>query len=235
MVIEKVCGQNILVVFFNKEFFCKVLDSYDKVYYVGIDLKEFGIIQGDLIVKYWKVNLNWDLNKDGQIQYVLLKGELGYLDVEVCIIYVIKELNDKGLKIQQLQLDIVMWDIVQVKDKMDVWFFGLNVNKIEVVIVNNDVMVMGVVEVLKVYNKSSILVFGVDVLLEVLVLVKFGVMVGIVLNDVNNQVKVIFELVKNFVDGKDVVVGINWKIDNKIVCVFYVGVDKDNLSQFIGK
>ena len=36
---------------------------------------------------------------------------------------------------------------------MDVWLFGLNVNKIEVVIVNNDVMVMGVVEVLKVYNK----------------------------------------------------------------------------------
>lgn len=69
---------------------------------------------------------------------------------------------------------------------MDVWLFGLNVNKIEVVIVNNDVMVMGVVEVLKVYNKFSILVFGVDVLLEVLVLVKFGVLVGIVLNDVNN-------------------------------------------------
>lgn len=69
---------------------------------------------------------------------------------------------------------------------MDVWLFGLNVNKIEVVIVNNDVMVMGVVEVLKVYNKLLVLVFGVDVLLEVLVLVKLGVMVGMVLNDVNN-------------------------------------------------
>lgn len=128
-----------------------------------------------------------------------------------------------------------MWDIVQVKDKMDVWLFGLNVNKIEVVIVNNDVMVMGVVEVLKVYNKFSILVFGVDVLLEVLVLVKFGVLVGIVLNDVNNQVKVIFDLVKNQVDGKGVVDGINWKIDNKVVCVFYVGVDKDNLVEFSKK
>lgn len=118
---------------------------------------------------------------------------------------------------------------------MDVWLFGLNVNKIEVVIVNNDVMVMGVVEVLKVYNKFSILVFGVDVLLEVLVLVKFGVLVGIVLNDVNNQVKVIFDLVKNLVDGKGVVDGINWKIDNKVVCVFYVGVDKDNLVEFSKK
>lgn len=43
----------------------------------------------------------------------------------------------------------------------------------------------------------------------------------------------IFDLVKNFVEGKGVVDGIIWKIENKIVCVFYVGVDKDNLSEFI--
>lgn len=69
---------------------------------------------------------------------------------------------------------------------MDVWLFGSNVNKIEVVIVNNDAMVMGAVEALKVYNKFSISVFGVDALLEALALVKFGVLAGIVLNDVNN-------------------------------------------------
>lgn len=45
-------------------------------------------------------------------------------------------------------MDTGMWDIVMVKDKMDVWFFGFNGSKIEVVIVNNDGMVMGVIEVL---------------------------------------------------------------------------------------
>ncbi len=66
--IEKARGQNIPVVFFNKEPSRKALDSYDKAYYVGTDSKESGIIQGDLIAKHWKANPNWDLNKDGQIR-----------------------------------------------------------------------------------------------------------------------------------------------------------------------
>lgn len=107
--IEKARGQNIPVVFFNKEPSRKALDSYDKAYYVGTDSKESGIIQGDLIAKHWKANPNWDLNKDGQIQYVLLKGEPGHPDAEARTTYVIKELNDKGLKTQQLQLDTAMW------------------------------------------------------------------------------------------------------------------------------
>ena len=234
-VIEKARGQNVPIVFFNKEPSRKALDSYDKAYYVGTDSKESGIIQGDLIAKHWKANPNWDLNKDGQIQYVLLKGEPGHPDAEARTTYVIKELNDKGLKTQQLQLDTAMWDTAQAKDKMDAWLSGPNANKIEVVIANNDAMAMGAVEALKAHNKSSIPVFGVDALPEALALVKSGAMAGTVLNDANNQAKATFELAKNLADGKDAAAGTNWKIDNKIVRVPYVGVDKDNLSQFTGK
>jgi len=56
-----------------------------------------------------------------------------------------------------------------------------------------------------------------------------------VLNDANNQAKATFDLAKNLADGKEAAAGTNWKIENKIVRVPYVGVDKDNLSQFIGK
>ncbi|MFO5800695.1 substrate-binding domain-containing protein, partial [Klebsiella pneumoniae] len=90
-------------------------------------------------------------------------------------------------------------------------------------------------EALKAHNKSSIPVFGVDALPEALALVKSGAMAGTVLNDANNQAKATFELAKNLADGKDAAAGTNWKIDNKIVRVPYVGVDKDNLSQFTGK
>lgn len=93
--IEKARGQNVPVVFFNKEPSRKALDSYDKAYYVGTDSKESGIIQGDLIAKHWAANQGWDLNKDGQIQFVLLKGEPGHPDAEARTTYVIKELNDK--------------------------------------------------------------------------------------------------------------------------------------------
>nr|VUD32751.1 galactose ABC transporter substrate-binding protein [Raoultella sp. NCTC 9187] len=55
-VIDKARGQNVPVVFFNKEPSRKALDSYDKAFYVGTDSKESGIIQGDLIAKHWKAN-----------------------------------------------------------------------------------------------------------------------------------------------------------------------------------
>ncbi|EGK22425.1 galactose-binding transport protein [Shigella flexneri K-227] len=139
------------------------------------------------------------------------------------------------LKTEQLQLDTAMWDTAQAKDKMDAWLSGPNANKIEVVIANNDAMAMGAVEALKAHNKSSIPVFGVDALPEALALVKSGALVGTVLNDANNQAKATFDLAKNLADGKGAADGTNWKIDNKVVRVPYVGVDKDNLAEFSKK
>ncbi|WP_139157525.1 substrate-binding domain-containing protein, partial [Enterobacter hormaechei] len=70
--------------------------------------------------------------------------------------YVVKTLNEKGIKTQQLQMDTAMWDTAQAKDKMDAWLSGPNANKIEVVIANNDAMAMGAVEALKAHNKTTI-------------------------------------------------------------------------------
>lgn len=233
VVIQKARGNDIPVVFYNKEPSRKDLDSYDKAYYVGTDSKESGIIQGELIAKHWKAHPDWDLNKDGVIQYVMLKGEPGHPDAEARTSYVIKTLNDQEkLKTQQLQLDTAMWDTAQAKDKVDAWLSGPNANKIEVVIANNDAMAMGAVEALKAHNKSSIPVFGVDGLPEALALVKSGAMAGTVLNDADNQAKATFDLAKNLAEGKGAADGTQWKLDNKVVRIPYVGIDKDNLAQF---
>lgn len=233
VVIQKARGNDIPVVFYNKEPSRKDLDSYDKAYYVGTDSKESGIIQGELIAKHWKAHPDWDLNKDGVIQYVMLKGEPGHPDAEARTSYVIKTLNDQEkLKTQPLQLDTAMWDTAQAKDKVDAWLSGSNANKIEVVIANNDAMAMGAVETLKAHNKSSIPVFGVDGLPEALELVKSGAMAGTVLNDADNQAKATFDLAKNLAEGKGAADGTQWKLDNKVVRIHYVGIDKDNLAQF---
>ncbi|MFB2829568.1 galactose/glucose ABC transporter substrate-binding protein MglB [Aeromonas jandaei] len=232
VVIEKARGEDIPVVFYNKEPSAADLASYDKAYYVGTDSKESGIIQGHLIAKHWKANPAWDLNKDGVIQYVLLKGEPGHPDAEARTTYVIKTLNDGGIKTQQLHMDTGMWDTAMAKDKMDAWISGPNANKIEVVIANNDGMAMGAVESLKAQGKSAIPVFGVDALPEALALVKSGAMAGTVLNDAANQAKATYELTKNLAEGKAAGEGTKWNIVNKVVRVPYVGVDKDNLSQF---
>ncbi|MZT10786.1 methyl-galactoside ABC transporter substrate-binding protein, partial [Citrobacter amalonaticus] len=51
----------------------------------------------------------------------------------------------------------------------------------------------------------------------------------------NNQAKATFDLAKNLADGKGAADGTNWKIDNKVVRVPHVGVDKDNLAEFSKK
>ncbi|ARJ43063.1 methyl-galactoside ABC transporter substrate-binding protein [Pantoea alhagi] len=232
VVIDKARSNDVPVVFFNKEPSAKVLAGYDKAYYVGTDSKESGVIQGQLIEKHWKATPAWDLNKDGQIQFVLLKGEPGHPDAEARTKYVIETLNKDGIKTQQLAMDTAMWDTAQAKDKVDAWLSGPNANKIEVVIANNDAMAMGAVEALKAHNKSSIPVFGVDALPEALAMVKSGAMAGTVLNDGANQAKATFELAKNLAAGKPAAEGTNFKLENKIVRIPYVAVDKENLAQF---
>jgi len=234
VVISKAKANDIPVVFFNKEPSAKALASYDKAYYVGTDSKESGVKQGELIEKHWKANANWDLNKDGVLQFVLLKGEPGHPDAEARTKSVIDKLNQDGVKTQQLHLDTAMWDTAQAKDKMDAWLSGPNGNKIEVVIANNDAMAMGAVEALKAHNKSSVPVFGVDALPEALAMVKSGAMAGTVLNDAENQAKATFDMAKNLAAGKPATEGTNYKLDGKVVRVAYVPVDKDNLDQ-IGK
>src|SRR5476649_1192448 len=234
VIISKARGADIPVVFYNKEPSRKDLDSYDKAYYVGTESKQSGVIQGELIAKHWRANPQWDLNKDGVIQYVLLKGEPGHPDAEARTKYVIETLNGKeSIKTDQLQLDTAMWDTAQAKDKMDAWLSGPNGNKIEVVIANNDAMAMGAVEALKAHNKSSIPVFGVDALPEALALVKSGAMAGTVLNDANNQAKATFELAKNLAEGKPAADGTKWKVEDKVVRIPYVPVDQSNLSNFV--
>ena len=232
-IINKAKANDVPVVFFNKEPNEKAMASYDKVYYVGTDSKESGVKQGELIEKHWKANPGWDLNKDGKLQFVLLKGEPGHPDAEARTKYVVETLNKDGIPTQELHLDTAMWDTAQAKDKMDAWLSGPDGNNIEVVISNNDAMAMGAIEALKAHNKASIPVFGVDALPEALALVKSGAMAGTVLNDAENQAKATFEMAKNLAAGKPATEGTDYKLDGKVVRIAYVPVDKDNLSQFV--
>lgn len=228
-IIKKAKQDEVPIVFYNKEPSPEALASYDKAYYVGTDSKESGIIQGELIAKHWDSHPSWDLNKDGVIQYVLLKGEPGHPDAEARTSYVISTLNEKGYKTDELHMDTAMWDTAMAKDKVDAWVSGPNADKIEVVIANNDAMAMGAIESLKAADKSSVPVFGVDALTEALALIKKGEMQGTVLNDAGNQAKATFELAKNLAEGKEAGAGTDWDIQQKIVRVPYVGVDKSDL------
>ncbi len=196
-VIKKAKQDDIPVVFFNKDPGAKAIGSYDHAYYVGTDPKESGLIQGDLIAKQWKAMPAFDLNKDGKIQYVLLKGEPGHPDAEA-----------------------------------DAWLSSSKANEIEMIISNNDGMALGALEATKAHGKK-LPIFGVDALPEVLQLIKKGEIAGTVLNDGVNQGKAVVQLSANLANGKAATEGTKWKLENRVVRIPYVGVDKDNLSEFL--
>lgn len=230
VVIQKAKLDDVPVVFYNKEPSAAALASYDKAYYVGTESKESGIIQGQMIAHQWKDNPKWDLNGDGKIQYVLLKGEPGHPDAEARSSYVVSTLNDDfKLPTEALHVDTAMWDTAMAKDKVDAWFSGPNANKIEVVIANNDAMAMGAVEAMKAVGKTNIPVFGVDALPEAVAMIQRGEMAGTVLNDAKNQARATFELTRNLADNKPAGEGNDWDIQNKVVRVPYVAVDKSTL------
>ena len=231
-IIGKAKPDNIPVVFFNKDPGEKAIGSYDMAYYVGTDPKESGIIQGDLIAKQWKAMPAMDLNKDGKIQFVLLKGEPGHPDAEARTKYVVDQLNKQGIQTEQLFMDTGMWDAAMAKDKTDAWLSSSRANDIEVIISNNDGMALGALEATKAHGKK-LPIFGVDALPEALQLIKKGELAGTVLNDGVNQGKAVVQLSNNLAQGKAANEGTNWKVENRVVRIPYVGVDKDNLSEFL--
>ncbi|EPY99298.1 galactose/glucose ABC transporter substrate-binding protein MglB [Mannheimia haemolytica] len=231
-IIQKAKSEDVPVVFFNKDPGAAAIDSYPKAYYVGTEPKESGIIQGELIAKQWKAHPELDLNKDGKIQFALLKGEPGHPDAEARTKYVVESLKAQSIDSEQIFMDAALWDAAQAKDKVDAWLSSGKAKDIEVIISNNDGMALGALEATKAHGRK-LPIFGVDALPEALQLIKKGELAGTVLNDGVNQGKAVVQLSANLAGGKDAVAGTQWKLENRVVRIPYVGVDKDNLSEFL--
>lgn len=233
-IVTKAKAAGIPVVFFNKEPNADVLKSYDKCWYVGTTSAESGIMEGKLIVDSWKAHPEWDKNKDGKIQYVLLKGEPGHPDAEARTKYSVEEIGKAGIGTEQLELQTGMWDSVKGKELMDAWI-AKHGDKIEYVITNNDAMALGAISSLKAngyFTGSKFMpVVGVDAIPDALEQIKSGIMVGSVLNDAKNQGGATAELAINVANGKDPLAGTQWKFDeNKAVRVPYLIITKDNIT-----
>ncbi len=231
-IIGKAKAADVPVIFFNKDPGEAALKTYDKAYFIGTNPQESGEIQGKLVGDSWKAHPEWDLNKDGVIDYVLLKGEPGHPDAEARTKYVVEKLQAEGYKVKQLQLDTGMWDAAKAKDIMQAWLAGPTGKQIEVVLSNNDAMAMGAVEAMKAQGKV-LPTFGVDALPEALQMIKADTLAGTVLNDGDTQAKAIYALAVDLANGKDPKQNPDLKLENSIIRVPYVGVDKTNLDKFV--
>ena len=225
--VEAARTAGIPIIFFNREVADEVVNSYDKCAFVGTNAPEAGHMQGQLVGEYLLAHYDEvDLNSDGQITYVMFKGQEGNAEAEARTQFGVEDANavltaagkpelvyynasatDKYLVDQNGK-----WSAQAANDYM-VSLLGSynegNNNMIELVICNNDGMAEGVVSSLqgKGYNKDGghvVPVFGVDATENAKTLIAEGAMTGTVKQDAEGMALAICETVQAISAGKTV-------------------------------
>ena len=206
-IIDKAKAAGIPVVFINREPTEEMLASYEKAYYVGAKPEESGTEAGELVAAYFKAHPEADKNKDGKLQFIMLKGENGHQDMIARSKYSVEALQAAGVEPVEIASAIANWDKLQAMTMMNAFLMSIGPENIEAVIANNDEMALGAVEALKAqdYNKGNaemyIPVVGVDANASALDAMDRGEMLGTVLNDADGQgsaaVKLAASLAKN--------------------------------------
>ena len=242
---DKAKAADLPIIFINREPDKTVLDGWEKAYYVGAKAEESGTIGGQLIAEYFKAHPEADKNKDGKLQYILIKGEQGHQDATLRSEYCVKAMKDAGLDIVEVGADNANWDKVQGHDKMKNFITALGIDGIEAVLANNDDMALGAVEALKSegYNLGTdgkdpskfIPVVGVDATAPALQAISKGQMLGTSLNDAVNQGTAAVRIANQVASGGEVTEqSIGYKLtDGKYVWIPYVRVTQENYKDFM--
>ncbi len=239
--VEKASAAGLPIVFLNREPEPDVMQSYDKVWYVGAKAEESGTMSGEIIADYWNANKDTaDKNGDGKLQYIMITGEPGHQDATLRTEYSVKALTDAGIEVEEIGNDTAMWDKVKATDLMNAFITSQGIDTIEAVLCNNDDMALGVIESLKAngYNTGDaskfIPVVGVDATAAALEAMANGSLLGTVLNDAENQGIATTNIAAMAAAGQEITSDtVGYEItDGKYVWVPYVKITTENYQDF---
>lgn len=209
-IIERGKSADLPIIFFNRELVEEDLQRWDKLYYVGADAFESGIIQGEVLIKKLEADFeSVDKNGDGILQYVMLEGEAGHQDSIIRTMYVLSTVTEAGYQLEKLADEIANWNRDQAKTKMHQWLDSFD-KQIEVVFANNDDMALGAIDALKEQGYfggdetlQAPVVLGIDGTKPALEAVENDELYGTVLNDSAGQARGMLELAYSVVSGNE--------------------------------
>ncbi|AOR23346.1 galactose ABC transporter substrate-binding protein [Clostridium taeniosporum] len=193
---------------------------YKRFVVVGADFKQSGIMEGKILADEWNSNKELiDKNNDNVLQYVMLKGRIGSPLTYLRTKYSILELNEDGIKTEEIASVDCEWMQKCAKSSIEALFLKYG-NKIEAIIANNDAMAVGAVEALQKYgynkgNKSeTIPVVGIDGMPVAKDLIKKGFMSGTVVLDPKDLAKVLYSIGMNLATSRPPLENTNYKFDD---------------------
>lgn len=232
-IIDRAKENDIPVIFFNREPVAEDLMQWDRLYYVGADARQSGIMQGELAADAILEDSRIDRNRDGKIQYVVLEGEAGHQDAIIRTENAVDTLKSKGIELEKLGYQIANWNRAQAQNRME-QMIGAYQNRIELVLANNDDMALGAMDAYRKlnYTKSGIPVFfgidGTDVGLEA---VRNQTLSGTVYNDKEGQAAAMAKLA--VAAGTEIgMENIQFK-KGKYIYLPYTKVTADNVEEYM--
>lgn len=218
--------EDIPLIFFNREVSDSVVSGYEKCVFIGTDAEEAGHMQGEMIGEYLLENYDTvDLNGDGKISYIMLKGEEGNNEAIYRTKYSVEDANKILTEAGKPELEFYdasnpnkylvdkngQWSAAAANEYMTTAmasFNEANSNMIELAICNNDGMAEGVITALNsagfnTGGEKSIPVFGVDATDAAKELIKNKKMTGTIKQDAKGMAEAIAQVLENALADKD--------------------------------
>ena len=167
-----------------------------------------------------------DLNGNGKIDYIMIKGDPENVDAQYRTEFSIKALEDAGFEVNKLDEQVGMWQQEQAQQLVanSLAQYG---NDIEVVFCNNDAMALGALQAIQAAGRTvgeDIYLVGVDALTDAVQNIVDGNFTGTVFNDYFSQAQGAANLAVKFLKGEDV---------DPVNMVDYVKVTSDNAQEIL--
>ena len=219
---KAVVDSGIPCVFINREI--ADFEYSEKTCYVGADARDSGTYQGQII---FNQENHADLNGDGKVSYIMIKGDPENSDAQFRTEYSIKYLTDNGVEVENLFEETGMWAQEKGQELVATQLAAQG-DKIEVVFCNNDGMALGAAQAIEAAGRKvgeDIYLVGVDALPEMCEMVKAGTATGTVLNDDIGQATACCDTLVGLLAGKAPEKTVNY--------VPYVMVTPENVDQYL--
>lgn len=232
-IIDLARENDIPIIFFNREPVAEDLMQWERLYYVGADAEQSGVMQGELAAEAVRSNEMIDRNRDGKIQYVVLEGEAGHQDAIIRTENAVDTLKNSGIELEKLSYQIANWNRAQAQNRME-QLIGQYQDQIELVLANNDDMALGAIDAYKKanYTETAIPVFlgidGTDVGLQAVV---SSEMWGTVYNDKEGQAEAMAKLAVAVISGEGME---ELSFENgKYIYLPYFKITRENVEDFL--
>lgn len=232
-IIDKAKKADIPIIFFNREPVNEDLERWDKIFYVGADAEEGGVLQGEIIADAYENDMKaMDKNKDGILQYVIFEGEPGHQDALIRTESSIKTITSRGITLEKIASNISNWNRTQAMTKMKLWIETYG-EQIEIIVSNNDDMALGAIDA---YEAAAITdmppIVGIDATKSALEAIKEGKLLGTVFNDWKGQAEAIFELAYALSNNESIDFKVEI-IDGKYVRLPQKRITKENVDEYL--